>query len=174
MKRWEVTAILQGEREMGEYEAETRTAAEEKAWKDIEDCVSLCVECAEKIDGISVLEMEATELVMQDRGSTDSGGPSPLDPGAIASHARRVSPKDLEGFASVWRAEGHLRPSARLHGPACSEMWEWGWGLGVVGGPAPAGSARYEAATSAEQDFASDGHVTGAEFRAAVQKAEDE
>jgi len=115
----------------------------------------------------------------KDRGAVDSRGPAPLDPGAISRQARRVSPKDLEGFTSVWYAEAHLRPSSRLHGAGCSEMWDWGWGLGVVGGAVPTGSARHEAATPKEQAFAADGYITGAGFRTAVlhrdllQKAED-
>ena len=106
----------------------------------------------------------------KDRGAADSKGPDPLDPGAITrqAQARRVSPKDLEGFASVWHAEGHLRPSSRLHSAECSEMWNWGWGLGIIGAAVPTGSARYQEATPKEQAFASDGYMTAAEFRTAV------
>lgn len=63
MKRWEVTAILQGEREMGAYEAPTKAEAEKKAWGEMEDLVILCDECAELIDGIGILEMQVRELV---------------------------------------------------------------------------------------------------------------
>ena len=63
MKRWDVTVILQGEREMGEYKAETRAEAEAKAWEEMEDHVILCAECAELIDGIGILEMQVRELV---------------------------------------------------------------------------------------------------------------
>ncbi len=63
-KRWQVTVILQGEREMGEYEAETEDEVEAKAWADMDDAdyVTLCGECSDLIDGISVVEMQIREL----------------------------------------------------------------------------------------------------------------